>query len=265
MKKCFLIVVLTTTLMGGTSWGARRALTFGVSGKSSGGRAAKTVITGQKMNLLKKGEAVEFSGGVTLVRGHDILKADRMISNEKTGKNIHWKAWAEKGIYDSNTSSGTLWGSKKPARVKRLSLSSKKNHSPYLFLEADKITFIKVELTTHTNAEAVGRVYVEYLEKEPAVRETRVWSNRAYFNGKEDTIRFWEGYLNPLDSPRKNRFRRKGGRSKPRAVQMEEKERRDITGLVLLYDLKQQKLVVENEVKVLIVSPDREATHGAER
>jgi lipopolysaccharide export system protein LptA len=88
--------------------------------------APKTVIKGARMEVLQKGEVTEFRGGVTLTRGSDFMSADRMVSREKEGvtrawgnvylrrrdpeRGVLWEAWSDDGVYDTNLSSGTLWG-----------------------------------------------------------------------------------------------------------------------------------------------------------
>ena len=46
----------------------------------------KTYITGTRMNILRKGEAVEFVGGVNLTRGNDFLSGGAFTARQRNGQ-----------------------------------------------------------------------------------------------------------------------------------------------------------------------------------
>lgn len=244
------------------------------AGEPEAGSPPKTVITGDRMNLLRKGEAVEFLGGVKLARGSDRMTADRMVSDEKRGltqawgrvylrrdvptEGVRWEAWADEGRYHSPSSSGTLWGRKGSVRLRRSVLTEGEGDKP-LEMEADRITFFDAALVpavegssrpaaspagTGQRAEAEGRVHVLLREFLPEPRETEIWAGRAFFDGSGQSIRFWEGYDSRKDFPR--------------ARQTEGDEVRDLSGMNIVYFLQDKRLLVENNVRALIRTPEVE-------
>ncbi len=248
-------------------------LCFGVEKKSA---TPKTVITGKRMNLIDKGKAVEFVGGVKLRRGSDFLSADRMVSDEKRGvtrawgrvylrrdlpeEGVLWEAWGERAVYDSHEQSGTLWGKpKKPARVTRKVRSQNKKNKPKtkdekegnLKMEADKLVLLTSTDSQKGNVsqlDCAGRVFVRFEEEGlPHKRETRVWSNRLFYDGLKDCIRFWEVYpskgLVPVDV---------FDVEQPVAVQSEENELRHLTGETIVCFVEDQRLTAEENVTVVI-------------
>ncbi|MGQ0644599.1 MAG: LptA/OstA family protein [Elusimicrobiota bacterium] len=223
----------------------------------------KTVITGARMTLLRKGEAVEFSGGVKLKRGSDFLSADRMVSEEKTGlieaygrvylkrdspeEGLRWEGWGDKGAYETKASSGTLRGGKKPARLKRTPLAGRRSPAvsdgsseAELEIQAESLGFFQAASTPAvTSAWAEGNVEVVSREKSPAARETRVWASHAFFDGPAGSVRFWNGGPEPL----------------PRALQTQDGAVRDLTGRVITYFAREERLVVEERARAVLYSP----------
>jgi lipopolysaccharide export system protein LptA len=229
----------------------------------------KTLITGERMSLIGKGEAVEFVGGVKLRRGNDFLSAHRMVSEEKKGltraygrvylrrdlpeEGVRWEAWADEAVYDSKASSGTLWGNKKTVRMKRTPLTGA---DPVLMeVTSDRATLF--ESTTafpaaghlsggpeeaappspgpFTYAESEGRVHLVYREPQP--RETQVWASRAFYNGALGRVQFWGGY---------------SGSGFPRALQTEAQDIRRLAGETMIYFVEDQRLQVQNNVQAVL-------------
>jgi len=182
---------------------------------------AKTLISGRQMNLLNKGDAVEFVGGVKLVRGNDFLSAERMVSEEKKGLTHAWgdvymsrrstetgvvmEAWADEAEYDSNSSSGTLWGHERVARTRRTPPPRGAGDKiRALVMEGDRIIVYPATAPVSDNvddatpasrnmAEAHGRVYVYYEEESTVTKKTFVWAGHAFFNGPAAAVKFWGG------------------------------------------------------------------------
>ncbi len=166
----------------------------------------KTFIQGRRMDVLKKGEAVEFTGGVTMTRGLDFMSADRMVNREKEGltrawghvylrrrdpdRGMFWESWGDEGLYDSNASSGTLW----------------------------------------------GRVYVDVRESGETDRRTYVWADRAEYDGAARTLRFTGAY--PASGSRAAAMPPwpDGAHPRPRVVQEQEDGKfRDLAGETVTY------------------------------
>ena len=229
--------------------------------------APKTIIKGSRMNLIRKGEAAEFTGGVTLTRGNDFLSADRMTADDAQS-NIHawghvylrrddrvqglrWEAWADEGIYETKASSGTLIGKKKLVRVKRSALGVAKSTAP-LHLEADRMWFFQTtpagSTEAVTSAEAAGEVYVRYAESTPTARLTEVWSTHARLDGPTGALRFW-------NDPRE---------TLPKARQLEGAASRNLAGEAITYFVKEERLAVEEQVTAVLYSP-KEDKNGAAR
>jgi lipopolysaccharide export system protein LptA len=258
------------------------------------------VVTGKKMSLLRKGEAVEFTGDVKLTRGDDYMEADRMLTEEKKGlthawgnvylrrtdaeQGVRWEGWGDEGAYDESASSGTLWGSKKPARLRRADLvrrSTETARSP-LEIEARRLTFTRDEAdgADRTRARGEDQVYV-LMEEPPAggkpARRTEVWAGRFFYDPAGPWVRFNDAYRrssrsrrppampgafgsSPLQGADEARARAsreaREKRSFPRALQREGEEERHLTGETMVYYTEEKRLSVENEARAVIVSPE---------
>jgi hypothetical protein len=229
------------------------------------GETLKTLIKGARMDVIKKGEAVEFKGGVTLTRGRDFLSADRMINREGQGLTqawghvylrrldptgtLVWEAWGDEALYDANASSGTLWGRGGACRAKRSSLTGGPATAP-LFLESDKLTFFELaeKPAAATQARATGRVYVDYTEPAAGGRRTRVWSDRADYDGAGRKIRFEDPY--PAGGPRASDRPPwpEGAKPRVRVWQQEGASGRDIAGDSVVFFESDSRVVVEGNV-----------------
>jgi hypothetical protein len=191
-----------------------------------------TVIKGARMDVLQKGEITEFKGGVTLTRGNDFMSADRMVSHDKAGftqawghvymrrrdpaRGVLWEAWSDRGVYDTNVSSGTLWGD----------------------------------------------VFMEVRESTPSARLTRVWADRAERDPARGSLRFTGAHSGrgprarsappwpPEVSPR------------PRVLQAEGPETRDLAGETVTYFETDGRVVAEGGVRA---AWDDGRDHGAPR
>lgn len=243
----------------------------------------KTVITGDRMNILDQGDAVEFTGGVKMVRGDDTLTADRMVSDEKNKtvrawgrvhwrrdvplEGIRWDVWGDEGFFDSANSSGTLRGKRKQARVRRSPLNNApggvltlRSNLVRLFPKGEDVsgrvpwvssaTVNAVNLSSETSsAEAIGKVYVTYVEGAPQPRETEMWCDRALYDGAVERVSLWQD---------------KQGMARLR--QVEGRDVRNLTGRLISYFPKEERLVVERDVTAVVFSPDKgESLRGAPR
>jgi hypothetical protein len=264
----------------------------------------KTVITGERMNLLQKGAAVEFTGGVTLTRGKDLLKADRMVSDEKNGftqawgrvylrrddaaAGARWEAWSDEAQYAKNLSSGTLWGKKEPARVVRKPLSGE---GETLEMRAFRITFHEAPSrptnrdgalaapprpTNRDGAlaappdspaqvmEAEKRVYVRLTQEETAEAPAR-------------TTEIWAGRGDYDGRTSSAAFRGAYGErvpesaiegrdeSLPLARQREAGETRELTGETISYVLDDRRLIAEGRVRAALLGGKGEKPDGSDR
>lgn len=247
--------------------------------------APKTVITGSRMNLLNKGDAVEFVGGVKVVRGNDSLSADKVLSEEKNGyvhawgnvylrrdvpeENVRWEAWSQEGVYLTDASSATLWNKTSRVKLKRSSLSSVDtvpSRSSHLEMKAIRVTFFQstdpqpsavmeypfvstmpVAVTTATFGamEAQGDVYVFSQEV-----STSAPTRKTEIWSAEAFFdgRGWRGVF-------WNRDVRDGENSFPRARQQEGHSVRNLKGETLVYHMEDRRLVVQGRVSAEIWSP----------
>lgn len=192
----------------------------------------KTVIKGARMDVLKKGEMTEFTGGVTLTRGNDFMSADRMVNHEKDGvtqawgrvylrrkdpiRGALWETWSDRAVYDSNASSGTLW----------------------------------------------GNVYMEVRESTPSARTTRVWADRAERNPAQGSLRFTGVYAAKAAGSRAMPAWPKGAKARPRVVQQEGPESRDLAGETVTYFEEGGRVVAEGNVRT---AWDKGEANGAQR
>jgi lipopolysaccharide export system protein LptA len=238
----------------------------------------KTRITGERMNLLRKGEAVEFVGSVKMVRGTDFLSADRMVSDEKKGlvqawgnvylrrevpeENLRWEAWGEEGAYNNEVGSGTLMGKKKQTRVRRTYVTPRTDEGRFE-MEADRITFFRSTSTRlsseDTSAVARGNVYAVFEDTGPPKRLTQVWAGHAVYHGSEGRAQFWKGYESKRfgkisDLTETERVFFAAAEGMPWARQTEEKETRNLSGKTLAYFVQDERLTVEENVRALLLT-----------
>ncbi len=224
----------------------------------------KTVITSQKVNVLGRGQAVEFNGEVTLVRGGDRLTADRLVTEqgnniahawgrvtlkrESTADNVTWEAWGDEAAYDTGTSSGTLWGVEHPARAMRSVLLDGRRVIRFR-LASRRITFYqereaRVEGSTDvpSMAFADGGVYIRAEETEPRPRKTELWSANAFFDGVEKSLTLEGAFVPPVGSgdplPPK-------GIDLPFSRQTQGPERREVSGEIIRYNPALRQLTVK--------------------
>lgn len=216
MKRIFLLLLV---LLGPSAAPAQEA-------------APKTVIKGGRMDVLKKGEITEFRGGVTLTRGNDFMSADRMVSREKEGVTHAWgnvylrrkdperkvltEAWSEEAIYDTNISSGTLW----------------------------------------------GNVFMEISESTPIQRVTRVWADRAERNPIEGSLRFTGAHGGRGSRARLMPAWPRGAAPRPRVVQKDDEESRDMAGWTVTYLEEGGRVIAEGDVRT---AWEKKENHGAAR
>jgi hypothetical protein len=236
--------------------------------------APKTTITGEKMNILSKGDVIEFSGDVKMVRGEDVLTADRVRMDEKTGlarawgrvhltrrqseEGLLWEAWADAALYDSRASSGTLWGTRDAARLMRSPLKPGPGAPAPFALAADRVTLYQEAVAPSTAAwnfaHAVGRVHVNYEDDGPPRRVTDVWAGRMFYDGSLEKVRFTGGYPSRRHKLKKEwRFLKKY--KTPLARQREDAETRFLTGRLLRYHTDERRLVAEGDVKATVQRP----------
>lgn len=252
--------------------------------KGANAPPVKTVITGARMNLIQKGAAVEFTGGVTMQRGPDLLKADRMVSDEKNGltqawgrvylrrddpaAGARWEAWSEEAQYAKNLSSGTLWGKKEPARVLRKPLSGE---GEQLEMRGYRITFYEAAPVAPSTSpaqvvEAEKRVYVrmeEEPEKEgpPSARVTEIWAGRCEYDGRLSSTTFTGGYGDPAPESAI------AGRDPafPLARQREDGDVRELTGESVTYMLDERRLLAEGNVRAVILGREEKRKRASDR
>jgi lipopolysaccharide export system protein LptA len=179
----------------------------------------KTYIQGRRMEILKKGEATEFTGGVTLTRENDFMSADRMVNYDKEGtthawgnvylkrrdpvKGVLWEAWGDEGIYDSNVSSGTLW----------------------------------------------GKVIGEVRQSTPTAKLTRVWADRASYDPTNGSLSFVGP---PATSGSRSRFMPPwpaGVDPRPRVVETDDEGVRDLWGDHVTYFEADRRVIAEGSVR----------------
>ncbi len=257
-------------------------------GRSEDGRPApKTIITGSRMNLLNKGDAVEFVGGVKVVRGNDSLSADRVLSEEKKGlvhawgnvylrrnvpeENIKLEAWSQEAAYNTDTSSATLRNKGSQAKLRRSDLSSdgeRLSKTSYLEMKAVRMTFfestdprpsavmgyplvstapVAASTSTFGAMEAQGDVYV-FSQEVSTSAPTKKTEIWA-------TESFFEG------RGRRAVFWNKDGGSAafpfPRARQEEDDAVRNLKGETLIYHMDDQRLVVQGRVSAEMWTPKK--------
>jgi len=171
------------------------------------------------MEVIKRGESVAFSHGVTLTRGDDFMSADRMINHEKQGITEAWgnvylrrndpargtrsEAWGDEGTYDSNQTSGTLR----------------------------------------------GNVFTEIRESTPTERLTRAWAGFLSFDSRSGALLLER---TPATSGPRARFQPPwpaGVAPRPRVVVEEPGGRRDLWGNVLTYYQDDNRVTAEGSVR----------------
>jgi len=142
-------------------------------------------ITGNKMNILQKGDILEFIGNVKLVQQNINITADRMKSNEKTGM-VHGAGniairyssgtedtytWGDTADYNKNTGSGIITGN---VKVKR---TLSKSTTDVVNLTCDKLELFEFGDRFH----AIGNVKVN----QPFMVAT---SSEAFYDHKSKEI-----------------------------------------------------------------------------
>jgi lipopolysaccharide export system protein LptA len=200
----------------------RRLLLFALLVPAAGllaAEAPRTVLKGRKMEIIKRGETVSFSGGVTMTRGNDFMSADRMINHEKEGVTEAWgnvylrrtdpvrraqsEAWGDEGTYDSVQTSGTLR----------------------------------------------GNVIAEIRESTPTMRMTRAWAGFLSFDSKSGALRLERA---PATRGPRARFQPPwpaGVSPRPLVVVEEAGGRRNLRGNVLTYFEKDSRVTAEGAVR----------------
>lgn len=245
--------------------------------------APKAVITSRSVRVLDKGGRVEFTGDVKLTRGDDFLSTDRLVTEEATnvsratghvyfrqenaGEGVRWEAWGERGVYDSEVASGTLWGNSPPARARRTPLGPGATPGGKVDLEAPEISFARVAVSTAPGSRALGRaraaggVYVKSAEDVPIPRVTEMWSDRADYDGPADRFRLegafrpWPGLPPPGDPPARL--------DRPYARQVQGSERRQLRGEIINFHPAARRLVVERAVRAQILFDSSKSANGA--
>ncbi len=196
--------------------------------------AEETTIKGGRMELLNKGDTVRFSGGVRLNRGTDQLISENMQTNHerdkvyaqgdvklfrKVSSTETWQAFGDKGFYDTQVGSGTLWGKGvKRARVVHTEVLSS-TMSRVVNLRADRIDFYRET----KRAYAQGTVSGEAVNPENGER-FEFQSEIADFDGDKKIITL-------------------SGKTQSTAVQYTKEGRRTVTGDKIVYytELKRMK------------------------
>lgn len=179
----------------------------------------KTVIKGTRMDVLKKGEITEFRDGVTLTRGNDFMSADRMVNHEKTGVT---QAWGRVYLRRRDPGKGVLW-------------EAWSDQAVYDSNEASGTLW--------------GKVFMEVSESTPSVRSTRVWADRAERDAAKGSLRFTGVY--PADGSRARLMPPWPDNTppRPRVVQREPGEARDLAGNVVTYFETDGRVTAEGNVR----------------
>jgi hypothetical protein len=227
----------------------------------------KAYISGREVRVLRRGQAVEFTGGVVLTRGTDSLRADRMISEETTkiarafGRvhlrredpvaGVRWDVWGDRGVYDTLTASGTLWGRGRAAQLRRTEGASG-SAGPELTMEALRLSVSNGDGGSASGLEAWGKVHADLRESTPA-RRTRLWADRAVYESESGTARFW-GVYGPPSSVRKKAWRGLFSPEvpQPQAYQVEPGQSRSLRGESFFYDEKNGVLRVNGGVRAVL-------------
>jgi len=271
-----------------TRWGGVVFLIVWFFPGTSGGEtppvaSPKTVITSREMRVTRRGEALEFVGDVVLRRGNDVLTADRLMTQEKNTVaeawgNVHllrrfplekgeWEAWGDHGVYNTESSSGALWGVSQPARATRG--SEKDVSGGRLSLESTEIIFFEVGLSSNTlksfslnMAPGTGGVYMKSDEEFPLFRKTEVWADHAFFDGNDGWLSlegaFPSGVFPIPGSP-------PPALDRPFARQTTAKDVREIRGERILFHSENIRLIVKGRaLGKLLFNPSDGIRQGSE-
>lgn len=229
----------------------------------------KTRIVGDRVNVLRRGERVEFVGHVRMWRGSDTMTADRMVQDETTRQTqawgqVHlsredgqagvvWEAWGDEGLYEERASSGTLWGVGRMARAQRRPFSEPS--SDLLAITAEVLTLWTSTATSWDGrgreasmAQARRQVILSVEQSTPTPRFTQVWAESLTFDGTTGTVRAVDGSLWPPESRPSPVFE---GLLAPRAHMVEKGERRWVTGDEILYSMRDKRLIIQGTVRSL--------------
>lgn len=160
-------------------------------------RAEDTTITGGRMELLDKGERVIFKGGVTLERGGDVLKAREMTTNKRRDKVVAvgdvqlfrrvsstetFRAFGDRGRYDTNLGQGQLEGKSKPAHLVHTVVASTAG-ARIVHIYASTIDF------SNKDQKAVARGAVRGSTTDPETKEEyKFWSETAEWEGQQRKV-----------------------------------------------------------------------------
>ncbi|HOW28796.1 MAG TPA: LptA/OstA family protein [Elusimicrobiota bacterium] len=266
-------------------WGSAVTLPVGATAgetPASSTETPKTVITGGRMNILEKGDAVEFSQGVQMTRGRDYMTADRVVYEEKQGRvrawrgddeskrvylrrdvqeeNLRWEAWADEAVYDTAIGSGTLIGRTQLVKVRRTFLKPAPGAGVFemesqtlMFLQKSTVAAASAPLPVAVSTaigpgsvRASGSVFVKFLDTVPEPRDTRVWAKDAAYDDLRGAIRFTGTYDEfPMKDPPPKKRKDVGARAR----QVTATAKRDLSGKSITYHIRDQRLIVEKNVK----------------
>lgn len=159
--------------------------------------AEDTTITGDRMELVDKGNQVIFSGGVHLVRGPDDMRATEMRTNKtrdkitakgkvrlvrKASSTETWKGFGDVGHYETDTGTGYLLGTRKQARLIRDAVTES-SATQSMDIIADRIDFSREP----QRAYARGKVYGKTID--PKSGETyEFYAAEAEYRGSERRV-----------------------------------------------------------------------------
>lgn len=203
--------------------------------------AENTTITGERMELLNKGEVVVFSGNVHLVRGDDDMRAAEMKTNKARDRitargrvrlvriasaTETWKGFGDVGHYETQTGTGYLLGLDKRARMVREEVVSS-TETRTMEILADRIDFSREP----QRAFARGSVFGTTTDPETGERyEFR--AAEAEYRGAERRIILF-------------------GEPRPVLTQSGGPKTRRITGDRIIYYLDQRRLISEGSARAV--------------
>jgi len=214
---------------------------------------SKTIITGNRMEVLEKGDVLIFEGNVRVRRGTDELRANIVKSYEKeyrieaygkvkleryTREGEKWEIWGDRGIWSKIVSSGTIWGDQKQVRILR---TLRDNPDDKLKIKAWRLDIREKSISTISEgtfrATAWRNVYIVHHRltetgKNKKIEETKTWSRKCHFEG--DLVTLTGGF---------------GGKM-PRVLQIVSGEKRYLTGERIIYDVSKKSLVAEGQAKM---------------
>jgi lipopolysaccharide transport protein LptA len=232
----------------------------------------KTVITSRSARVLGKGKSAEFTGNVVLTRGHDYMSADRLVTEDDNrlarawGKvffrrdgaeePVRWEAWGERAVYDTVSSSGTLWGDTRPAHARRTPVGGSLSGG-VVDMKAPEISFSRANRSTGTTEFSAGivngrgGVYLKSVEAGPVSRTTELWADRADFDGPADLFRLTGAFApnGAFDSEEAGTGGPPAGLDQPFARQTQGREKRELRGDVIILHPSDKRLEVERAVR----------------